>query len=156
MDEATNEYGAPSRRTFLKAAASGIALISISPLAAHATPKETQEKIEQILSGKSAQESKVNMTMSDIAENGGAVPLNVHVDSPMIEGDHVKVLHILADDNPLPEVASYYLSPLNGRAEVSLRIRLNKTQKVVALAEMSNGDFHIARKEIKVTIGGCL
>lgn len=143
------------RRTFLKAFAGGCAVVSLSPLTAHATPMETQGKIDELLAGKPLNENKVNITLPEIAENGGTVPLSVSVDSPMVETDYVKTLHIFADDNPLPEVATYFFGPHNGKADISVRIRLGKTQKVVALAEMNNGDFHIARKQIKVTLGGC-
>ena len=40
-------------------------------------------------------------------------------------------------------------------AKASTRIRLIKTQNVVAVAEMSDGKIYMAKAEVKVTIGGC-
>lgn len=139
----------------MKIAAGGFAAITLLPFAASATPQEVQKKIDEITNGKKPAEGKISITLPEIAENGGTVPLSIQVESPMSESDHVKAIHILADGNPLPWLASHYLGPHNGRADVSMRIRLRKTQKVAALVEMSNGEFFISRREVKVTIGGC-
>jgi len=144
-----------NRRTFLTLAGIGAVGISAIPFAAEATPQETQSKIDSIAGGRPINEGRVDITLPEIAENGGTVPVSVAVDSPMSENDFVKAVHVFADDNPLPEVASYYFGPHNGKADFSMRIRLGKTQKVVAMAEMNNGELFIGRKEIKVTLGGC-
>ncbi|MDQ4060588.1 MAG: thiosulfate oxidation carrier protein SoxY, partial [Pseudomonadota bacterium] len=86
---------------------------------------------------------------------GNVVPLNIEVESPMTEQDYVKAVHIFADGNPAPFVATYFFLPVNGKAAASTRIRLARTQNIVAVAEMSNGALHMAKSEIKVTIGGC-
>jgi sulfur-oxidizing protein SoxY len=44
---------------------------------------------------------------------------------------------------------------MSPKAAAAIRIRLAKSQNIVALAEMSNGAFYTAKKEVKVTIGGC-
>ena len=73
----------------------------------------------------------------------------------LFRSDHVKAVHIVTDNNPLPEVASFFFTPANGKAEVSTRIRLAQTMNVLAYAEMSDGSVWSARAEAKVTIGGC-
>lgn len=143
------------RRTFLTLAGIGVVGISTIPFAAEATPQETQSKIDEISAGRPVNEGRINIVLPEIAENGGTVPVSVDVTSPMSKDDFVKTVHIFADDNPLPEVANYYFGPHNGKASISMRIRLGKTQKVLAMAEMNNGELFIARKEIKVTLGGC-
>ena len=90
-----------------------------------------------------------------IAENGNAVPVTVTVDSPMTDKDYVEAIHVVADGNPNPGVASFTLTPLAGKAEVQLRVRMASTQKVIALAEMSDGSLWTLAREVKVTIGGC-
>ena len=57
--------------------------------------------------------------------------------------------------NPLPGVATFNFGPLAGSRSGSTRIRLAKTQDVVAIAKMEDGTFHKASANIKVTIGGC-
>jgi len=143
------------RRDFLKAGGIGTLFVSAFPLAAKATPDDAMQAIEKIIGAKTPKDERVNLVLTEIAENGGTVPLKVSVESPMSPEDHVKALHILTDGNPLPEVASYYMGPHNGRAFLSIRLRLLKTQNVIAVAEMNNGDSYIGRKNIKVTIGGC-
>jgi sulfur-oxidizing protein SoxY len=98
---------------------------------------------------------KVALKAPEIAENGNAVPLTVSVDSEMTDKSWVKAIYIAADGNPNPGVAVYEFTPLSGKAEVSLRVRLQQTQKLVAVAEMNDGTLFTASREIKVTIGGC-
>ena len=111
--------------------------------------------IEKVIGSAAPKDGRISIILPEIAENGGVVPLKINVDSPMNQQDFVKSVHIFADGNPLPEVANYHLSPHNGKAEFSLRIRLAKTQKIIAVAEMNDGQVFIARREIKVTLGGC-
>jgi len=83
------------------------------------------------------------------------VPLTVEVESPMTADDHVTAVHVFADGNPLPNVARMQFTPKSGEAVASTRIRLAQTQKIYALAEMSDGSVFSAVQEVKVTIGGC-
>jgi sulfur-oxidizing protein SoxY len=83
------------------------------------------------------------------------VPVTVSVESPMTDQDHVKTLHVVADGNPNPGVASFFFNPASGKCEVQFRLRMAQTQKIVAVAEMSDGSLWGAAREVKVTIGGC-
>lgn len=146
------------RRQFLGAAgvaAAGALSLTLVPFGAEATPSQVSAAIEKVIGNKTANEGRVNITLPEIAENGGVVPMKVAVESPMTAGDHVKAVHLFADGNPLPEIANYHFGPHNGKADFALRIRLAKTQKIVAVAEMSDGRVFIARREVKVTLGGC-
>ena len=73
----------------------------------------------------------------------------------MTKDDHVKAVHLFAEGNPAPEVASFHFTPSCGKAAVSTRMRMRGTQNIVAVAEMSNGEVYMAKKLVKVTIGGC-
>jgi len=97
----------------------------------------------------------IQLTTPEIAENGNSVPVSVLVESPMTEGDYVEAVMILADGNPSPDVATFNFTPMSGEAKASTRIRLAKTQNVVAVAKLSNGTFHKVSNNVKVTIGGC-
>lgn len=146
------------RRTVLRA--TGFGLIAGSgllalPRFAGATPEGAQKLMGELAGGKIPLPGKVKINMPQIAENGNSVPVTVSVESPMTDGDYVKAIHIVAEANPDPGVASFQLSPLSGKAEVSTRIRLARTQQIVALAQMSDGSVYTARTEVKVTIGGC-
>jgi sulfur-oxidizing protein SoxY len=143
-----------SRRTVLSAAGAG-ALAVMAPKRSGATPQEADDLAKKLIGGQAPQDGKVQLKIKDVAESGAAEPITVSVDSPMTEADHVKAIHVLADGNPFPGVSSWFFTPLSGKAEVSFRMRLAKTQVVRAYAVMSDGSVWSARQEVKVTIGGC-
>lgn len=121
---------------------------------AGATPDSAAQLLKSLVKGE-PKSGRVTITAPAIAENGNAVPLTVAVDTKMTEADHVRAIHIVADGNPNPGVASFKLSPLGGKAEVQLRVRMAQTQNVIAVAEMQDGSLWSAAREVKVTIGGC-
>lgn len=147
---------AMDRRDFMVAAGSGlVAAVAIGfPGSALASLEDVDAAVMKLVSG-TPRDGRVTLTVPQIAENGATVPLSISVDSPMTAADHVKSIHLFAAGNPNPDVASFFFSPKNGVAKVSTRMRLAKTQKVVAVAEMSDGSVWRAIEEIKVTIGGC-
>lgn len=143
------------RRGFV---AGGMALITTTVLlgsAAKAALPETEAAINAILGDRTAEEGRISLDLPEIAENGNTVPLTVEVESPMTEDGYVKTVHIFAEGNPLPDVVKVSFTPRSGEAVASTRIRLAKTQKIHAIAEMSDGSVFSAVREVKVTIGGC-
>ena len=115
----------------------------------------TAEAVAKLTGGGSLTEGRIKLDVPEIAENGNTVPIKFSVESPMSDADHVKSVHLFAEDNPLPNVASFHFTPASGKAAASTRMRLAMTQNVIAVAEMSDGSLYTAKKEIKVTIGGC-
>jgi sulfur-oxidizing protein SoxY len=148
----------PNRREALISLGAGaVALVSLTmlPRAARADKAATDEAIKALIGDKSAQDGRITLDLPQIAENGNTVPIGVSVDSPMSEKDYVKAVHIVADGNPLPNVASFHFTPASGKASAATRMRLAKTQNVIAFAEMSDGSIYTAQATVKVTIGGC-
>ena len=74
----------------------------------------------------------------------------------MTQEDHVKAIHVFTEKNPQPNVIGVRLGPRAGRASVSTRIRLADTQKIVAVAQMSDGSFWSDEVEVIVTLAACL
>lgn len=145
----------PTRRGMFALAAGGMAIsLSPRPASAQMSPA-TQAAVDRVLGARTMQEGRITLRVPPIAENGNTVPLSVSVESPMTAADHVKAIHLFADKNPTPDVATFQFTPAMGRASADTRIRLGQTQDVVALAEMSDGSLFLARAEVKVTIGGC-
>lgn len=97
----------------------------------------------------------LTLTLPDLAENGNVVPYTIAVESPMTDNDYVRTLHLLSTSNPQAVVAAFHLTPATGKALVSGRMRLAKTQDVVAIAELSGGQLLVSVRKIEVTIGGC-
>jgi sulfur-oxidizing protein SoxY len=140
------------RRTFLASAAAVI----LVPFAARATPEMLAAAIKEVTGDAPLRKGRVTLDVPPLVENGNTVPLTVRVDSPMTADDHVKAIHVFNEKNPQPHVFNAWLSPANGRATVATRIKLADTQKVVAVAETSNGEFWTARADVIVTIAACI
>jgi sulfur-oxidizing protein SoxY len=142
-----------SRRAFL----AGALAVSIVPLAsARATPEEMAASIKETVGDRPLREGRVTLDLPSLVENGNTVPLTVSVDSPMIESDHVKAIHVFNEKNPQPHVFNASLGPRNGKAVVSTRIKLRESQKLVAIAETSKGEFYSAGAEVIVTLAACV
>lgn len=105
--------------------------------------------------GKPVLPGRVTLELPRLAENGHSVAMTVRVDSPMTEAEHVRWIHLIAQKNPVRDMASFALGPRAGRAEVSSRIRLNGSQRVVAIAELSDGSFWSHTVEIEVMQAAC-
>ncbi len=98
----------------------------------------------------SLSESKdVTITGPDIAENGAVVPLGA---STSLAG--VKQLLILVEKNPAALVAMFHVSDAVG-ANFATRAKMGQSSDVYAVAIMGDGKAFFAKKEVKVTLGGC-
>ena len=149
------------RRTFLKgslaASAAGVAagaglLVPGSVLAdwnkAAFDAKDMSAAMTAIAGGAGEASADIKIKAPDIAENGAVVPVNV---STVMDG--VESISIFAANTGTPLTSSYNLGE-SAEGFVSTRIKMGKTADVVALVK-AGGKLHSAKKEVKVTIGGC-
>ena len=147
-----------SRRQFLTLAG-GAAVIGAVPIVivrpAEATPAMLASAIRNVVGTATVQTGKVKIDVPPLVENGNTVPLTVTVTSPMTENDYVKSIHVFNEKNPQPNVGNFYLGPRAGRAQISTRIRLADTQKVVAIARLSDDTFWSVTVDIVVTLAAC-
>jgi sulfur-oxidizing protein SoxY len=136
------------------------AVLAAPFLAASASGAAAEEDfaaaLRAILTGRIPAEGAIALEIPPLSENGNSVDLSVRVDSPMTAEDHVTAIHILAEKNPFPLVATFSLTPRAGRAEVATRIRLATSQKIVAIAETSGGLVHRATRDVIVVLGACV
>jgi len=97
----------------------------------------------------------LSLDIAPMAENGSSVPVRLHV--PADADGTVRALSVLllAPDNPDPKIALWHFTPLSGSARVATRIRLARSQRVVAVAIMSDGTWRQTERAVHVTIGGC-
>ncbi|MCA1399190.1 sulfur-oxidizing protein SoxY [Bradyrhizobium sp. USDA 4524] len=101
------------------------------------------------LYGKTAEPSdKIKMDAPEIAENGAVVPISATTTLA-----DVTSISFLVSENPISLVASYRI-PAGTLPTVSNRIKMAKTSNVTAIVE-AGGKLYSAKKEIKVTVGGC-
>jgi len=139
----------------LTAGAAILAVAGGRSSAAWAGTEEAQKAIDEFTGGAAPKSGRITLTAPEIAENGNTVPVSVSVESPMTDDDYVSAVMILAEGNPNPAVATLHFTPMSGIAEATTRMRLAKTQNVIALAKMNDGSVFMDKKEVKVTIGGC-
>ena len=90
----------------------------------------------------------IKLEAPDIAENGAVVPVKVTATM-----DNVESISIIAENNQTPLIASFNLVA-NTKGFISTRIKMGKTSNVIAVVK-AGGKVYSARKEVKVTIGGC-
>ena len=143
-----------SRRGILAASAgfAGLAMLPITVRAqdAAAAPAQTaDEMIAEFTGGAEVAEGDgVKLTAPEIAENGNTVPISV-------EAPGAAEILLIATENPTPGVAKFSFGPLAANQAAATRIRLAKTQDVVAIAKLADGSFVRTAANVKVTIGGC-
>ncbi len=141
------------RRAFL----AGAAVITVVPwAAARATPESMAAAIKEVTGDVPLREGRVTLDLPPLIENGNTVPLTVSVESPMTVADHIKAIHVFNEKNPQPHVFDAKLGPRNGRAMIGTRIKLGDSQKIVAIAETSKGEFWSASADVIVTLAACL
>ena len=142
-----------SRRGFL---AQFLALCAWPFAAARGADADSVEvMVFKVTGGATVQPGRVKLDLPVLADNGNSVSLKVSVDSPMIAASYVKSIHIDAARNPRPNVANFYLGPRAGRAQVSTRVRLGGSQRVLAVAALSDGSFWSATADVVVTLSAC-
>jgi len=94
-------------------------------------------------------ESKdIVITAPDIAENGAVVPIAVNSRIP-----NTQQISIVAEKNPFPLAATFDVAS-GGEGYVSTRIKMGQTSDVWAVVK-ADGKFYAAKKEVKITVGGC-
>jgi sulfur-oxidizing protein SoxY len=147
-------WGSPMTRRRILLVAAGARFASFLPKAA-ATEAAMADAIRAVIGESEAQRGKVELELPPIVENGNTVPLAVSVDSPMTEADHVESIHIFNQKNPQPYVAAFKLGPRTGKARVATRIRLADSQRVVAIARLSDGSYWSDSVDVIVTLAAC-
>lgn len=143
------------RRGLLRAALGVGALIALRP-AVGATSPVLEATIRSFTSGAPSTAGRVRLEIAALIENGNVVPVTIRVDSPMTAADHVQRIAVFNERNPERDVAIFTLGPRAGKAIVSTRIRLATSQRLVALAQMSDGSFWQADADVIVTLAACI
>ena len=145
------------RRRFLAGTAATAGAIVVLPFGlAQATPEAMTAAIRKVVGSSPVREGRVSLDLPPLVENGSTVPLVVSVESPMTEADYIKAIHVFNEKNPQPGVFTARLGPRSGRAVVGTRIKLGDSQKIVAIAETSGGQFWSASADVIVTLAACL
>ena len=166
--------GAQARRRQWLAQAGGLLLaLRLQPVAAQAPSGATggsggagaagapgvptlAERIAQWAGGRPVATGRITLQVPELVENGNAVPLSVWVQSSMRGADRVEEILLLNERNPQREVARFAFGPASPRAQVSTRIRLATSQRLVALARLADGSLWQQPVDVLVTLAACV
>jgi sulfur-oxidizing protein SoxY len=145
-----------TRRAIL-AGAIAILTLPVAPGISVATPESMAEAMNEALGpGAVLELGRVQVALPPLAENGNSVPLKVAVDSPMTALDHVQVIYVFSERNPVANVARFHLGPRSGAARVQTSIRLAAAQRIIVVARMSDGSLWSGGADVIVTQNACL
>ena len=111
--------------------------------------KTVADVMKAMGAGAPTESKDVTLTAPDIAENGAVVPLGA---ATTLAG--VKHMLILVEKNPNTMVASFDVSDAV-EPNFLTRAKLGQTSDVYAVAITNDGKALYAKKEVKVTLGGC-
>jgi sulfur-oxidizing protein SoxY len=143
-----------TRRKILGAGAGLGTWVLVRPAAA--APDELAAAINTFTGGAPAGTGKIKLDVAKLVDNGNAVPITITVDSPMTADNHVTAIAVFNERNPQRDVARFTLGPRTGKPVVSTRIRLATSQKLVAVAGLSDGSFWSHSVDVVVTLAACI
>ena len=132
-----------------------------SPLLA-ATPAALAQQMPAIpalasfLAGRSPRWEHLRLELPALADNGQAVPMRLTMAGPFARGSVLKSIHLYSEVNPVPEMAVFEFPSPPPKVGIDSRVRLAGSQRVVALAVMSDGALFAAVADVVVTIAACL
>jgi sulfur-oxidizing protein SoxY len=122
----------------------------------HAAGPDLASALAAFASNAPIKAGRVVLDVAPLVENGNTVPVKITVQSPMTEADHVVAIAIFNEKNPQRDVGVFRLGARAGRADVSTRIRLATSQKLVAVAQMSDGAYWSHSVDVIVTLAACV
>lgn len=114
------------------------------------------EAIRRFTGGPLPQKGKVKLDVAVLIDNGNTVPLAVTVDHPMEPDRHVSAIAVFSERNPQHEVLKVELGAESGRPGIATRIRLATSQKLMAVARLSDGTFWSDELDVIVTLAACI
>jgi sulfur-oxidizing protein SoxY len=140
-----------------------IAFLFGLPLAVRAQSREeffasfdSEALVKSVTGGVAAKRGRVKLELPLLADNGNSVEMKVSVASPMSAADHVRTIRLLSARNPERDMAVFHLGPRAGSAEIVSRVRLAGSQRVVALAQLSDGSYWMDTADVVVTLSACI
>jgi sulfur-oxidizing protein SoxY len=144
------------RRSVIKTTGAMATLLSlgiVTPAQAQAAGRAAFEakSIEDALKaigGTAAANDQVQIVSPDIAENGAVVPVGAISKLPKTTD-----IYLMVEKNPTPLSASFVI-PAGTEADVQTRLKMGQSTDVLAVVK-ADGKLFMAKKETKVTLGGC-
>lgn len=113
------------------------------------TARNIGDALKAYGSANAVESREILINAPEIAENGAKVEIEVTSNIA-----NTRSLAVFADKNPMPLCSSIEFS---GPVLPYFReqIKLSETTRIRVVAKTAEGKFHVAFREIKVTLGGC-
>jgi len=144
------------RRRALQAGAALVAARLLPAGAASMDDLPGVREFTEYLAGRTAQFGRLALDIPRLADNGNAIPLRIAMRGPFAAGAELRTVRLYSERNPVPLMARFDFAVPPAKAELDTRIRLAGTQRIVAVAELANGDLHAAFADVAVTVSACL
>lgn len=133
-----------------------LAILLTTPLSLLAAEPAEFAPVAELLAGGTPQTTGLKLDLPSVSEDGSAVAVGVQFDGQLEPGDRLASLHLLATENPRPELIAFHLLSDQTLPDFNTRIRLNESQQVIAVAISEQGHSWVSAKDVRVTISGCL
>lgn len=88
------------------------------------------------------------------AEDAAVVPVSIHSKIPQQEDRYIQAVHVYVDKNPVPLVGVFEFTPVSGKADLAIRIRVDDFTFVRAIGELNTGELYMAKTFVR-SLGGC-
>jgi sulfur-oxidizing protein SoxY len=151
-----------ARRALLKSVAAATLSGVFRPSAAQSSttlgPTELPDipALATLLAGRAPRWERIHLELPTFADNGQAVPMKLTMSGPFEASPSLQAIHLFSEKNPVAEMAVFEFPALPPKVEIDSRIRLAGSQRIVALAVMSDGTCYASAADVLVTIAGCL
>ena len=87
-------------------------------------------------------------------EDAANVPISIHTKIPQTKERYIEKIHVYVDENPLPLVGIFEFGSNNGKADLAMRIRIDKLSYVRAIAETNDGKLYMTKTFVRGS-GAC-
>lgn len=131
-------------------------LLPLLPAPAIAQAEPEVAAFKEFVAGRPVRPGRLVLDIPRIADNGNVVPVKISLSGPFAPGAEVKSIHLFSEKNPVPQMAVFHFPAPVARVEVESRVRLAGTQRVAAVATMSDGSLYAATADIVVTVSACI
>lgn len=128
-------------------------MLGAAVLAALPEARATDEAVRAAIrawAGREPEAGMLKIEMAELVENGNAVPVRI------VAGEAVIGLALFTPLNPEPEVVHVMLGADSPRPEFSTRMRLARSQRIVAVAKAADGRCWQAGMDVIVTLAACV
>ena len=97
----------------------------------------------------------VDLTAPYRPEDAAVTPIRIKALMPQTPERYIAAIHLFVEENPEPLVGHFDFTPAATRADLALRIRIDRYPHVRAIAVLNTGEHHMVKRFVKAQ-GGCV